>query len=80
MKLVEHVLSVIGALTLAGFTALVLALLLGLRAERRRLRSTRDYRATRPAERVAADPALWSDFFLDHDLHKVLKTPKDWRQ
>ncbi|MEU1880874.1 hypothetical protein ABZ470_26505 [Streptosporangium sp. NPDC020072] len=73
-----NILAAIGALTVTGVITLGLLVVVGLRAERRRLRSTRDYRATRPTEQVAKDPAMWSDYFLDHDLHKVLRTPKEW--
>ncbi|MEV4472850.1 hypothetical protein [Nonomuraea sp. NPDC049504] len=80
MTVAKDILAVIGALTVLATAGLVILSLLAHRAERRRLRRNRHHRAARPAEQVAKDPALWSDFFLDHDLHKVLKTPKEWQQ
>ncbi|GAA5046313.1 hypothetical protein HNP84_010284 [Thermocatellispora tengchongensis] len=79
MIVVANILAAIGALSVLAAAGLVVLALLAQRTERRRLRSNRDHRATRPAERVAADPAMWSDFFLDHDLHKVIKPPEEWR-
>ncbi|MFB4284894.1 hypothetical protein ACBJ59_57170 [Nonomuraea sp. MTCD27] len=75
----KDVLAAIGALTVLAAAGVIILALLAQRAERRRSRSNRDHRAARPADQVAKDPALWSDFFLDHDLHKVLKTPKEWQ-
>ncbi|UBU16636.1 hypothetical protein [Nonomuraea gerenzanensis] len=75
----KDVLAAIGALTVLAAAGVVALSLLAHRAEQRRLRGNRDQRAARPAEQVAANPALWSDFFVDHDLHKVLKTPKEWK-
>ncbi|NRQ31326.1 hypothetical protein HII36_05665 [Nonomuraea sp. NN258] len=77
--MVKNILAVIGALSVLLTAGLLLLSLLALRAERRRLRRHRHHRAARPAEQVATDPALWSDFFLDHGLHKVLKRPKEWK-
>ncbi|MEU7911368.1 hypothetical protein [Microbispora bryophytorum] len=71
MTVVKNILAVIGALTLAGFTVIGMLALLSHRAEQRRLHGTRDQRARRPAEEVAKSPAQWSDFWRDHDLHKL---------
>ncbi|MEV0821908.1 hypothetical protein [Nonomuraea rubra] len=75
----KDILAAIGALTVLAAAGVLVLALLAHRVERRRSRGNRDQRAARPAEQVAKDPALWSDFFLDHDLHKVLKTPKEWK-
>ncbi|MFI6497136.1 hypothetical protein [Nonomuraea typhae] len=75
----KDVLAAIGALCVLTTAAVVVLSLLAHRAERRRLRGNRDQRGTRPPEQVASSPTLWSDFFLDHDLHKVLRTPKEWK-
>ncbi|WP_214317082.1 hypothetical protein [Nonomuraea sediminis] len=79
MTVVKDILAVIGGLCVLATAGLVALSLLSWRAERRRLRSNRNHRAARPAEQVAKDPAMWSDYFLDHDLHKILRTPKEWR-
>lgn len=79
MTLVKDVLAVIGTLSVLITAGTVALSLLSHRAERRRLRRNRDHRAARPVDQVAKDPALWSDFYLDHDLHKVLKRPKEWK-
>ncbi|MEV0379759.1 hypothetical protein [Nonomuraea sp. NPDC050643] len=75
----KDVLAAIGALTVLAAAGVVVLSLLAHRADRRRSRSNRDHRAARPAEQIVKDPAMWSDFFLDHDLHKVLRTPKEWQ-
>lgn len=75
----KDILAAIGALCVLAAAGVLVLALLAQRAERRRSRSNRDHRGARPAEQVAKDPALWSDFYLDHDLHKVLRTPKEWQ-
>ncbi|MGI5281702.1 hypothetical protein ACQEVF_59175 [Nonomuraea polychroma] len=77
--MMKDLLAAIGALCLLAAAGLLLLSALSIWAQERRARKDRNRRATRPAEQVAQDPALWSDFYLDHDLHKVLQTPKEWR-
>ncbi|MFD8529454.1 hypothetical protein ACFV0L_18740 [Streptosporangium canum] len=79
MTVVKNILAVIGAFFVLVTAVGVVLTVIGLIAERRHFRTTRNYRATRSAEHVAKDPAMWSDFFVDHDLHKVLRTPKEWK-
>ncbi|MFG3438372.1 hypothetical protein ACGF0J_14105 [Nonomuraea sp. NPDC047897] len=77
--MIKNILAVIGALYMLVTAAVILLAILSRLAGRRRLRRTRDQRAIRPAEQVAKSPAMWSDFFLDHGLHKVIRTPKEWK-
>ncbi|WP_440100068.1 hypothetical protein [Streptosporangium sp. H16] len=71
IDMIHDVLAVIGALSVL---IAVGALLLGGMFHRdalRRQQAKRDQRAQQPAEEVAADLALWSDYWTDHDLHKL---------
>ncbi|MEV1168566.1 hypothetical protein [Nonomuraea sp. NPDC049784] len=76
---VKDILAAIGALSVLAAAAVVILAVISHRADRRRSRGDRDHRATRPAEQVAKCPAQWSDFWRDHDLHKTLRTPKEWK-
>ncbi|TMR92856.1 hypothetical protein [Nonomuraea basaltis] len=78
--MMKDLLAAIGALSVLAAAGLLALSALSIWAQERRSRKDRDRRAARPAEQVANDTALWSDFFLDHDLHKVLQTPKEWRE
>jgi hypothetical protein len=79
ISVIRDVLAVLGALWVLSMAGLLLLAWLSHRAERRRYRDTRDSRARRPIERVASDPAAWSDFWTDHGLHDI-KTPKEWKK
>jgi hypothetical protein len=78
MTVVKNILAVIGALCVLATAGVLLLALLSHRAEQRRSRRHRDERALRPPEKVTTDPAMWADYFVDHDLHHI-KTPKEWQ-
>ncbi|WP_433426269.1 hypothetical protein ACQP1V_43160 (plasmid) [Microtetraspora malaysiensis] len=72
-------LAVIGLITVLATAGAFLLVCRWYHAERRRERRNRDHRARRPAEQVAAELAMFSDFWTDHDLHKTVRTPKEWK-
>ncbi|GAA4600161.1 hypothetical protein GCM10023194_81210 [Planotetraspora phitsanulokensis] len=68
MTVVRDILAVIGALTVTG-TAGILAIAWRFRRiEKHRYRTTRDFRALRPANQVAQDSRMWADYWTDHEL------------
>ncbi|MFI6889159.1 hypothetical protein [Streptosporangium canum] len=78
--MIHDVLAVIG-----GFSLLITAGMFflartfgrrGAQQNRAAIRREQADRARLPAEQVAADAALWSSFWTDHDLHK-LDIPKE---
>ncbi|MEU7891734.1 hypothetical protein AB0B45_02590 [Nonomuraea sp. NPDC049152] len=74
----KDILAVIGALCVAVTAGVLLLAWLSHRTEQHHSRRRRDERARRPPEKVITDPAMWADYFVDHDLHHI-ETPKEWQ-